>query len=47
MSTQQLYAEVRVNAARIKPADTPSNQAKALTDEPNSNKQFTLSIPKI
>jgi hypothetical protein len=30
MSTQQLYAEVRVNAARIKPADTPSNEAKAL-----------------
>ena len=30
MSTQQLYAEVRVNAARVKPADAPSHEAKAL-----------------
>ena len=37
MSTQQLYAEVRVNAARLKsadkPADTSSSEAKALTTE--------------
>ena len=35
MSTQQLYAEVRVNAARIKPADKPADtsEAKALTTE--------------
>ena len=37
MSTQQLYAEVRVNAARMKqtdkPADTSSSEAKALATE--------------
>jgi hypothetical protein len=35
MSTQQLYAEVRVNAARIKPIDKPADTsgAKALTTE--------------
>jgi hypothetical protein len=30
MSTQQLYAEVRINVVRIKSIDTSSNEAKAL-----------------
>src|SRR5271154_5971767 len=33
MSTQQLYAEVRVNAGRIKPAESVPNEVKALKTE--------------
>ena len=33
MSTQQLYAEVRVNAGRIKPVEPVPNEAKALQTE--------------
>ena len=33
MSTQQLYAEVRVNAGRIKPVEPVPNEVKALQTE--------------
>jgi hypothetical protein len=41
MSSQQLYAEVRVNAARIKPADKPAetSEAKALSTSIRWTKQ--------